>query len=403
VSPRAATALAWSLFALFFAITATTVVLAAADRGGDDYLTVVAVGYPLVGALVASRQPRNAVGWLLLVIGIFFAVGALADTNIRSESAPAFAFSAWISETGWYVWLTCAAIFLPLVFPNGRLVSPGWKPALWLGIAALAASVIGSGLAPGPLDPDPDSGRLVDNPVGLEGAGGLLDALSLVGNVLATIAFLLAAASLVVRFRRSRGPERQQLKWFAFVGLIAVGALAVAMLQVLFGLEPGDEGEAGWLEIVGSASWLTALFTILIGIPAATGMAILRHRLYDIDVVIRRTLVYAALTATLVASYVGIVLLLQLVLSPGSDLAIAASTLAVAALFRPAATRIQRLVDRRFYRRKYDAALTIEAFGARLRDEVELDALSRELREVVRETMQPAHASLWLRSTEGRP
>ena len=396
MSARAASLLAWSLFAAFFAITSTTVVLALAERGGDDYFTVVAFGYPLVGALVASRQPRNAVGWLLLVIGIFFALGALADTNIRSASAPALGASAWISDAGWYVWLTCAAVFLPLVFPDGRLVSQRWRPALWLGIAALAASIIGAGLAPGPFDVD--SSRTVDNPIGIEGADGLFEALSLLGNVLATIAFVLAAASLVVRFRRSRGTERQQLKWFAFVGLIAVAGLAVAMLQVLFGLQPGEEGEAGWLEVIGTVAWGIALLTIIIGIPVATGMAILRHRLYDIDVVIRRTLVYAALTATLAACYVGTVLLLQLVLSPGSDFAIAASTLAVAALFRPAATRIQRLVDRRFYRRKYDASLTIEAFGARLRDEVELDALSRELREVVRETMQPAHASLWLRA-----
>ena len=396
MSARAASLLAWSLFAAFFAITSTTVVLALAERGGDDYFTVVAFGYPLVGALVASRQPRNAVGWLLLVIGIFFALGALADTNIRSASAPALGASAWISDAGWYVWLTCAAVFLPLVFPDGRLVSQRWRPALWLGIAALAASIIGAGLAPGPFDVD--SYRTVDNPIGIEGADGLFEALSLLGNVLATIAFVLAAASLVVRFRRSRGTERQQLKWFAFVGLIAVAGLAVAMLQVLFGLQPGEEGETGWLKVIGTVAWGIALLTIIIGIPVATGMAILRHRLYDIDVVIRRTLVYAALTATLAACYVGTVLLLQLVLSPGSDFAIAASTLAVAALFRPAATRIQRLVDRRFYRRKYDASLTIEAFGARLRDEVELDALSRELREVVRETMQPAHASLWLRA-----
>jgi hypothetical protein len=395
VSRRSARLLAWSQFALFVAIAVATVALAGAERGGDEYLAVFAIGYPLVGAVVASRQPRNAVGWILLVIGIFLGLGALADTNLRSASAPALGLSGWISDAGWYFWLTPAAVFLPLVFPNGRLVSRRWRPALWLGVAALAASVIGAGFAPGPFDVD--SPRPVHNPVGIEGAGGLLDALSQIGDVLATLAFLLAAASLVVRFRRSRGTERQQLKWFAFVGLIAVAGLALAMLQVLFGLEPGDEVEGGWLEVVGAVGWSIALLAILIGIPVATGLAILRHRLYDIDVVIRRTLVYGALTATLAGSYVCSVLLLQLVLSPGSDFSIAASTLAVAALFRPAASRIQRLVDRRFFRRKYDAALTIEGFGARLRDEVELDALSAELRAVVADTMQPAHVSLWLR------
>ena len=396
MSRRAAQLLAWSLFALFVAIAIATLVLAGAERGGDDYLTVFAIGYPLVGAVVASRQPRNAVGWLLLTIGVFVGLGALADTNLRSASAPALGFSGWISDAGWYVWLTSAAVFLPLVFPDGRLVSRRWRPVLWLGIAALAASIIGTGLAPGAFDVD--TPRPVDNPVGIEGADGLLDALSQVGDVLAMIAFLLAAASLVVRFRRSRGIERQQLKWFAFVGLIAIAGLAVAMLQVLFGLEPGDEGEAGgWLEVLGAVGWSIALVAILIGIPVATGMAILRHRLYDIDVVIRRTVVYGALTAALAGSYLGIVLLLQLVLSPGSDLAIAGSTLAVAALFRPLRMRIQAFVDRRFFRSRYDAELTLAGFGTRLRDEVELESVSGELRAVVSETMRPAHVSLWLR------
>lgn len=394
MSGRSATRLAWSLFAAYVVICLSTVALLAAGRGGDEYFTVLAVGYPLVGALVASRQPANPVGWLLLAIGIGLALGALVDTNLRSASPTAFAVSAWLSETAWYVWLTSAGVFLPLVFPNGRLVSPRWRPVVWLGLAALLTSLVGVGFEPGPLDVD--SPRPLDNPLGIEAAAGFLSGLARVGDVLLAVSFLLAAASLVVRFRRSRGTERQQLKWFAYVGLVALAGLAVAMVAVLFGAQEGEE-VSSWVGVPGAAGWFIAVGTIVIGIPIATGMAILRHRLYDIDVVIRRTLVYGALTATLVASYVGSVLLLQLVLSPESDIAIAASTLAVAAMFRPVGSRVQRLVDRRFYRRKYDAAQTIEAFGARLRDEVALDSLSGELRGVVQETMQPAHVSLWLR------
>jgi hypothetical protein len=221
------------------------------------------------------------------------------------------------------------------------------------------------------------------------------------GDVLAGIAFLLAAVSLVVRFRRSRGTERLQLKWFAYVGVLAVAGLVVAMVAVLFGTQPGEEGGDTPVDIAGAVGWFVGLGTIVIGIPVATGIAILRHRLYDIDVVINRTLVYGALTATLLVSYLGLVLLLQVALSPLTEdngLAIAGSTLGVAALFRPARTRIQAGVDRRFFRSKYDAARTLEGFGARLRDQVELDSLSAELRGVVAETMQPSHLSLWLRS-----
>jgi hypothetical protein len=400
VTARRATFLAWALFAVFMAIMLAGIAVILFGSGtAEDAFFVAVVGYALVGALVASRQPGNAVGWILLAIGIILALGALVDANGRSESAAAPALSAWLSTWTWYVWLTLAAVFLPLLFPTGRLVSRRWRPVLWLGFAALALSVTAAAFKPGILDSE--AATPLDNPLGIGGAvGDALTVVARIGDILAAVAFVLAAASLVVRFRSSRGRERQQLKWFAYAGLLAAAGLAVAMLAVLFGTQPGEEGGGTPLDIVGAVGWFTALFAIVIGIPVATGMAILRHRLYDIDVVINRTLVYGALTATLLASYLGLVLLLQLALGPLTEdngLAIAGSTLGVAALFRPARARIQELVDRRFYRRKYDAGQTIASFGARLRDEVELDSLSAELRGVVAETMQPAHVSLWLR------
>jgi hypothetical protein len=207
--------------------------------------------------------------------------------------------------------------------------------------------------------------------------------------------YLLAAAALVLRFRRSGGRQRQQLKWFAYVGVLAMAALGLALVGSL----PGDDPPP-WADVVGPIGWFSALALVLVGLPVATGIAILRHRLYDVDLVINRTLVYGALTATLAATYLACVLLLQLALQPltaDSGLAVAASTLAVAALFRPARSRIQSTVDRRFYRHRYDTARTLEAFSSRLRDEVDLDEVARELRSVVGETVHPSGVSLWLR------
>ena len=222
------------------------------------------------------------------------------------------------------------------------------------------------------------------NPIGV--SSPLVDLLQGLAVLALLIGVFGSSASLIVRFRRSRGEQRQQMKWLALAGAVAAATLPIAVVL--------------W-DVIGETAANGAIMLSVLGLPVATGVAILRYRLYDIDVVINRTLVYGALTATLALAYLGSVLLLQLALRPlteSSNLAIAASTLAVAALFRPARTRIQEAVDRRFYRRKYDAARTLERFGTRLRDQVALDNLSGELRTVVAETMQPAHVSLWLRT-----
>lgn len=357
----------------------------------DELFLVLVSGFVVVGALVATRRPDNLVGWLLLAIALTFAFQGFGEVYVTGGSRPGYVAVAWFAAWSWYVWMVLAAIFLPLVFPTGRLLSRRWRPVGWLAVAALALSVIGAAFKPGDLDlTEP-----VRNPLGVAGrAVDLVAVAGRTGDVLVAAAFVLAAASLVLRFRRADGVERQQLKWFALVGLLTVGGLVLAMVAVLF---PG-----GWRNPVGAVGWFTFLFSCLIGVPAATGIAILRHRLYDIDVVIKRTLVYGSLSAMLVATYLVLVLVLRLAVDPlagDSQLAVAASTLAVAALFRPLSSRIQAVVDRRFYRERYDAARTLETFAARLRDELDLETLDTDLRLVVRDTMAPTRVSLWLRES----
>jgi hypothetical protein len=267
-------------------------------------------------------------------------------------------------------------VFVPLLFPTGRPPSPRWRLVGWVAAAGGVLMFAAEAFAPGPLE----NYDWIDNPLAGSWLPGWFSGL---GFALWCATSLAAAASVVVRFRRSHGAEREQLKWFT-----AAVAQLVAAFVVSFSLSSVVGEDLGWGIIA----------VALLGVPVAVAIAILRHRLYDIDVVINRALVYGALTATLGATYLALVLLIGLAVGR-SGFAVAVSTLAVAALFGPARARIQGAVDRRFYRRKYDAQLTLEAFAARLRDEVALDALDSELRGVVTSTMQPAHVSLWLRST----
>jgi hypothetical protein len=341
-----------------------------------EALVLTALG--VIGAVVASRQPRNPVGWILCVTPLSLGLLVLGVHGFWSfelaGQADAAGWTAWVSSWVWIPAIFGSFVLFPLLFPTGAPPTARWRPVVWAGIAGCAAMTAGFAFTPGEFEDLP-----AVNPVGLgDPLGTVAEVANGLGFLLLVVGTLTAIASIVVRFRRSRGIERQQLKW------VTAGAALLPLSQI----PSGDLGYAGLL--------LGALV-----IAGAVAIAMLRYRLYDVDVVINRTLVYGALTATLAAAYLGSVLLLQLVLRPltaDSNLAIAVSTLAVAALFRPARARIQEVVDRRFYRRKYDADRTLEGFGARLRDEVALDNLSAELRSVVAETMQPAHVSLWLRT-----
>ena len=368
----------------------------------DDWLeqAALAFAFPTVGALIAAKRPRNPIGWLLIAAGLsgatvlFASEYALYALFTEPDALLGGQVAAWVSAWAGTVAFGVIFSYLFLLFPDGRPPSPRWRPVVWSAGVALGLVMITSALKPRLTDeagePVPQGApRTVENPVGLDGAGPLLHQIETTAIVLFVLVCVLpAVASLILRYRGSSGERRQQIKWLAYAaGMLAVGIFVVPdVLRALWGETTAVSTVTHALEVVP-----------VIGIPLATGIAILRHRLYDIDLVIRRTLVYGALTASLGGVYLGSVLLIGLAVGE-SGLAVAVSTLAVAGLFRPARARIQAAVDRRFYRRRYDAARTLEAFGARLRDELDLETLGADLRGVLRETVQPAHVSLWLRT-----
>jgi putative effector of murein hydrolase LrgA (UPF0299 family) len=385
------------LAAALLAVTVTLQVLTPEERLPpedrldllDIFFGLAFVGYAAVGALIVARHPRNAVGWLFCAVGVALPVTsvfyAYATYGLITDGLPADELAAWV-----FAWsgdsLLILIVLLMLLFPTGRFASPGWARFGKATLALAAFSALVTALDPGPLY-NFDGVLTVVNPLGVDAAAGVLDVLGGTREVF-LVAFVVAAVSLLARYRAAGAIERQQIKWLA-----AAVAFSAVMVLILGVLEASIETFEGLTEVVTSMVALLAL----VPIPAGVAIAMLRHRLYDVDVVIRRTLIYAALTATLAAGYLGCVLLAQVIIGAKSSFAIAVSTLAMAALFRPARARIQELVDRRFFRRRYDAALTLEAFGGRLRDELDLDAVGADLRAVARETMQPAHVSLWLR------
>ncbi len=393
-TPRT-TRLAWTLWALVLGLEIASALMAglAGEVKGATLATYVVaalvfLAFASVGAVVASRRPDNPIGWLYLAVPICLmlanASGAYAELAVDRGLPGAVAVYVGL-RWSWLVGLFLL-VFLFLLFPDGKLPSPRWRALVPFAAAWLACAVIASTLSPGKLE---DPLHTTDNPIGVPGFDVLFGVVGIGGLLVMLVASL---AALAVRFRRDR-EQREQIKW-----VIA----AVVFVVVVF------TGNAIASAIASSVGFIPdAVFLLVIGtIPAATAVAILKYRLYEIDRIVNRAVVYGLVTVGLAGLYFGIVLALQQIFSGftrGNDLAIAGSTLAVAALFRPVRGRIQTLVDRRFYRRRYDAQRTLEAFSARLRDEVDLEALGADLAGVVHTTVQPAHLSLWLRRSEVEP
>jgi hypothetical protein len=397
MSRRTAAWLAWSLCALSLALTALSLLLLVLNLSRPDVPVysfwaenvLFSIGYSTVGAVIVPRMPaENRIGWLFCAIGLLWAVlhfiGEYAIYALLAEpgSLPAGELASWVYSWLWVPGLSLL-MFICLLFPNWRLPSARWR---WFARLSALATLVGMVLAA--FSP----GRIVlglpgiRNPLGIE---GLPNAYKPV-QVLMLVLIAISVASLLMRRVYARGVERQQTKWFTYTSAVAAsGAILQYIISEPLGLV--------WLGGVAYALILIGL----VGIPISMGIAITRYKLYEIDLLINRTLVYGSLTAMLVALYFGGIVVLQrlfvLLTGQQSTLAVVASTLLIAALFTPFRHRIQSFIDRRFYRRKYDARKTLEAFSATLRDETDLEALNNDLVSVVRETMQPAHVSLWLR------
>jgi len=375
--------LPWSLWLLSALLLAIGVPLGELAGIGVRGL-VESATYATAGAIVASRRSENPIGWLFCALGVVVAFEFFGNEYVNHAY---FIAPGSLPGSDWVAWATQAstelsvplAVFVFLLFPHGHVLSARWRMAAWLAVAAGGVATLSAVLSTaGP------SGRLLFDEVAL-GSDGLDLADVLVASEAFLGALVIASAfSVVLRQRRAVGDERQQLKWFTYAVGIVVAAAVVSIV-----VTGGDASLALW---------------VTPAVPMAAGFAILRYRLYDIDVLINRTLVYGVLTTVLGLTYVLCVFALQQLLSPmtkQSELAVAGSTLAVAALFRPARVLIQSLINRRFYRSKYDAQRTIAAFSMVVRDEIDLDDLTGELLSVVQKTMQPSHVSLWLRTPHG--
>jgi hypothetical protein len=410
--------LAWSLAGLSVAMLVASGVLDALPRPGrspgdwfnvgtvsDALYVLLFLAFPFVGALIASRRPQNPIGWILLADGLLWMLLTVIDSYnrygvARPGSVPFPVTIGALANT--LLWVPTAGllgIYTILFFPDGRLPSRRWRLLAWFsGVVIVLLGVTGM-LAPGPLE---NQGG-VRNPFGIEALPWLVGVTNIITPLL-PLCILASAVSMVLRYRRSRDEVREQIKWIAFAAsFVGLAYLTAMFIGLIFTLALSGDGGS----LPSPPWWFDLLFSVAVlgfaGVPVAIGFAVLKYRLYDIDIIINRTLVYGSLTATLVGLYFGGVATTQTILraltgqTEQPQIAIVVSTLVIAALFNPLRRRIQTFIDRRFYRRKYDARRTLDAFSARLRDKTDLEELTYELTGVIRETMQPAHVSLWLR------
>jgi hypothetical protein len=399
MNARRATWLAWSLWSIHVALVGGIAWLV--SQVGDFktlWLMLASSVAPTIGAVVAARRWENPIGWMLVATGVLSAVSVLVleyaelALIVQPGMWPGGVAAGWLGS-----WMYDPAqgllAFVGLIFPTGRLLSRNWR---WVAVAlagGLALHTVLTALEPGNLK----MGSYLlpaDNPLGVDWLGPVLAKLGVVFLIVPFLFALPSIVAVVLRFRRSRGVERQQMKWLVYAAL----AFPILIWLTNQGVRVPDE-----LKPLFPSGLLFGLAVSIV--PSAIGLAVLRYRLYDIDLIIRRTLVYGGLTALLALLYWTSVVVLQQMLRPltqGSDLAIVGSTLAVAALFQPLRHRIQQMVDRRFYRQRYDAGRTLDAFSSRLRSEVDLDNLGAELLAVVDQTMQPQRLSLWLRPPADR-
>jgi hypothetical protein len=349
-------------------------------RSADLFIATMLFAFATVGWLIATRQPSNSIGWVFLGVAVSLGLAGFARGFVTSrlqvgDESAVVGLAAMYSEVSWVPFILVPATVLLLLFPDGRLPSRRWRWIARCAVVGMVGAAVTDAIVAQPISDYPGLAKPFSVSKSIMEPFYALSYLTLFIGIVGSV------AAIVARYRSAGPVLRLQLRWLATAGVVAAVTFFPAI--ALYDVVPVAE---------------YAIMLSVLGLPAAAGVAMLRYRLYDIDVVINRTLVYGGLTAALAAAYAVSVLMLQLILSPSSsDLAVAASTLAVAALFRPVRARIQSLVDRRFFRRRYDAQLVLEAFAARLRDEVSLDAVQHALRHAVHDTVAPAHASVWLR------